>query len=917
MHRKNNPKRFLSVVAAVIVVCIYLGYRYEAIRENEARAYEYITVDHDTTWTKDDTLVFDRDVVIENNATLTLEKGTKIEFVSGHSAAIFVSDGRIVANGTEKEKVKITASDPDSGSFIQFRSPPGAEASFLRYVEISNLGNFSDGGPVAMKDIFVHTARAWEIEGIPALYFFSGKLHIENSFFIGNSYADIGVELDLKDENQGDFLEIVNSNFEDNDDNTAVMSKVYCGISAECRRRVLLKNNWYGDPGGPSGEIPNDDTQGEIVKGDVFLDGWKSSEVIADPVVIVPGITGSEKVWGKWKLDPILHTYDNLAQSFQENGYEKDKNLFEFPYDWHKSNEITSADLAEKIKEIISQTKVSRVDIAAHSMGGLVARAHVEGNEYKDNIDQLVTLGTPHKGVPEAYLKWEAGEGFFGLQEGLAKHHFKNEAKHNGYGDIYTYIRNEVPSVKELLPDYSYLFDVSLEEMRNYPRNYPTNNFLEELNEEENIQKLNKVNFINITGNISNEQTTISKIRVVDSTKSGLWEHGMPENFYDDETDQGLEYEEGDETVPKSSSQAISPNTSIEINSVHKDLPTKSQCKILYELANIEEEDCYYVDEWHIPNILLFNVFSPIDIQIIAPGGKRVGKNFATGELLNEIPGAYYTGYDTDTEFITIPNPEDGEYKVLTRGTGEGEYAIEIAKISQDETDPEGATEIGGMLRGSVTMGQEQERIIKVEEDEIITEEKDNVPPVVEIFSPEEKEYLNDQSVKIQYQTKDDVTIPEHIKIKLYLDGNVFNQEEIDLSLQKTGTHTLKITAIDEAGNESWKEVSFTAVSSLDSIARNIRQYYQLGLIKSKSDKKVLESYARVARHFLEHMEKIRNNPRIPESTREEIEERMNVSYKRYINTLIVQLKNPNQFKKTDARAKELLIDSLEYIVSL
>lgn len=188
---------------------------------------------------------------------------------------------------------------------------------------------------------------------------------------------------------------------------------------------------------------------------------------------------------------------------------------------------------------------------------------------------------------------------------------FEDNENNIAYEDIYSYIRSGIPSIRELLPDYDYLFDVSSGEMRKYAENYPTNIFLENINKEENLEKLNKVNFLNITGNVLNEQATISKIRVVDSVKPDRWEHGMPENFYDEDTDQGLERKEGDETVPKFSSQEINADASIEIDSLHLDLPTKAQCKILHELANIEENNCYYVDTWDIPSILLINVFSP------------------------------------------------------------------------------------------------------------------------------------------------------------------------------------------------------------------------------------------------------------------------------------------------------------------
>jgi pimeloyl-ACP methyl ester carboxylesterase len=40
----------------------------------------------------------------------------------------------------------------------------------------------------------------------------------------------------------------------------------------------------------------------------------------------------------------------------------------------------------------------SRVDVIAHSMGGLVARAYVEGPDYAGGVDRLILVGTPNAG---------------------------------------------------------------------------------------------------------------------------------------------------------------------------------------------------------------------------------------------------------------------------------------------------------------------------------------------------------------------------------------------------------------------------------------------------------------------------------------------------------------------------------------
>lgn len=87
-------------------------------------------------------------------------------------------------------------------------------------------------------------------------------------------------------------------------------------------------------------------------------------------------------------------------------------------------------------------------------------------------------------------------------------------------------------------------------------------------------------------------------------------------------------------------------------------------------------------------------LLSPVDMLITALDGKRIGKNFETGEEYNEIEGAFYSGFETDDEYITIPNPLDGEYKIELQGTGEGgefsvvtNYISDESSVSKDYTD--------------------------------------------------------------------------------------------------------------------------------------------------------------------------------------------------------------------------------------
>lgn len=851
-----KKKKLIEVLTLLLFASVFL-FSYNFSKADSL--YEDIDGDGYIIWHKDDDLSINSEVYIDPGMTLVIEKGSKVKL--GQYAYISVNGGRIVANGTNDEPIEITSVYPDSSALMEFvyekrDGIPEAEPSFLRYVQFSS-GGYEESQCIdcsAFLQYILPRANAFS-GGTPALYFRGGKLHIENCSFNDNKYADIGVEYWKNSENSDGYsLEIINSNFLGDSESVAIKSDITCedaGIS--CMKKVLLKNNWYGSYQGPTEEDDSSE-KGKQISGVYMLDGFRNNDLISDPTVVIPGIMGSFEVGGNLVLDPILKTYSNLVNSLDQNGYQENVNLFEFPYEWRNSNVITADLLKQKIQEIKSQTKVSKVDLVAHSMGGLLARQYIEGDDYQNDVDQLITLGAPHRGSPKSYLKWEAAEGFNDVLDKLGKKLFEMEAKHNGYDELKEYIQEKIVSVGELLPDDDYLKENG--EIRDYPNGYPRNYFLENLNNQDNLDNLKEVDFTNIIGK---NKDTISKFRVVESTVEGKWEHGMPENYYNPRTDRGIEYGEGDETVTVESSTGINSDKTIDdLDATHTQLPSRAQCKILAELSNKAENECNYInDVSEIASILTFGVFSPVDIQIVAPNGKRVGKDFESGEIINEIEGAYYSGFDSNNEFLTIPNPVDGKYKIFTQGTGDGNYKIEVAKITEDSATGI-ASESTATIEGAAFFGQEKEEEVRVEGSEVSVGNQDTIPPVISILSPEEnKNYLNNQTIRISYNVSDDVS--RNIKTEVFLDGDIFTDQNVNLSFQNLGEHTLKITATDEAGNKSEKEVKFKIETDIQSIIDNVNIYSSQGLIKNM-DKTILTYRLNLIREIDGMIESIERN---------------------------------------------------------
>ncbi|HEY4504230.1 MAG TPA: hypothetical protein VJI73_00475 [Candidatus Paceibacterota bacterium] len=207
-----------------------------------------------------------------------------------------------------------------------------------------------------------------------------------------------------------------------------------------------------------------------------------------EPVIIVPGILGSrlnrvsdgEEVWPETlkMVDPFhpddeylndlklnsageeiidinhgeivssvfgLNQYGNLIQKFKDNGYELGTDLFIVPYDWRLDIRTSSQELDSVIAQALDNSSTGKVNIIAHSMGGLLVKDYLirKGDLA---VNKLLFAGTPHLGAPKAFNALNYGDDFglkffmFGLN--------KNKAKD---------ISQNMPAVYELLPSREYV----------------------------------------------------------------------------------------------------------------------------------------------------------------------------------------------------------------------------------------------------------------------------------------------------------------------------------------------------------------------------------------------------------------------------------------------------------------------------
>ena len=623
------------------------------------------------------------------------------------------------------------------------------------------------------------------------------------------------------------------------------------------------------------------------------------------PVILVPGILGSEQKNGVWVLDPILHTYDNLMETFRANGFKDGEDLFSFPYQWRQSNILTAVQLKQKIDEVKIISRSNKVNIVAHSMGGLVTRQYAQSDKYENDIDQLIFLGTPHLGAPKAYLMYEGGELAHGFSDSVLKALLNGEARDLGYKSLFEYI-NKFPinSISELLPIFDYLKESGAVVNKIYPQGYPRNIFLENLNFNNQVISNLNIRLTNIVGSLINNNT-IHTIRVIKSVYLPLWVNGYPENYYareDDVLDDfGLEYGLGDGTVPKQSAEFIKNNL-LRIASEHSRLPDNSALNIISILQNKDNPNL--VNKDYFPNLkmIIIKILSPADIVVVAPDGKRVGKDFTTGQEFNEIDGAFYSGFETDNEFVTIPNPIDGSYRIETQGTGSGgEYTIVAGFIENATTSEREFT--GNILPEQITgvdvyVDTAQNNIVSMIP-------LDQIPPKIEILSPNFMDYPRSANLPVVVTTTD--LESGVFSQEISLDGTMIqNGEVVDLFYKKLGDHQIIVSSTDFQNNLSVSSTKFRIIATVSSTVQDIQRAYLIGWIKNK--KIVQELIEEVKENF--SLNKHKDKGTHCKS------EKLDMKKENHIKDIYKDLEKYLRKKYINKQAHDLLMEDIEWLIN-
>ena len=128
------------------------------------------------------------------------------------------------------------------------------------------------------------------------------------------------------------------------------------------------------------------------------------------PIVFVHGWKGMD-FSGCTRPDDYPDTYfQSVDEYLQQAGYPVYYARLETSYCYTPPLRANVVPLTTAINQAKTDTQQPKVILIAHSMGGLVSRAYIEGPEYAGDVAALFTFGSPHLGTPIVDLLVFAGD---------------------------------------------------------------------------------------------------------------------------------------------------------------------------------------------------------------------------------------------------------------------------------------------------------------------------------------------------------------------------------------------------------------------------------------------------------------------------------------------------------------------------
>ncbi len=780
----------------LLLLAILFFWPFESRAETEEVIPANLSIVGETAW-EGRKILNGSQVRVEAGATLRILPGTTIV---GNNGAMLYILGKLSAEGEKERKIRFTANPTiKQSSSLTFFIESGASSE----IKLSNFILERGGGNQGSAALSTLTIR--------------NKADISQGIVKRNRISAI--------KNWGKDLKITDCEIYENE-RLALENKSLTEVKAE--------NNWWGGDNGPnqSDTAPDNKTVGLV-----DFSPWQEKGPI--PFVFLPGIGGSlsfrlfnDNFHDYWFLNPIgTSAYRTFVKNLILTGYEYEKNFFWGFYDWRLSNsESASQYLKKLIDEIKAKNAHFEVNLLAHSMGGLMARSYVQSDYFGEDVNRLVTLGTPHWGSSDIYAIWENEE--FpeeNLPVEIYLWYLNNFDRNGGQAPI---VKTQVPSLGEMLPIYDYLKEKSSGELINYTSQEAKNSFLENLRAKSFLTG-ERVAFDAFAGV---GEATLEKIEVRSEEKGeNYWRDGKP-----DPLPPVKDISQGDNRVTELSAVAgreIGGNA-ILISSNHGELPEKGM-KEIFDQMKIKPKNPWVTSALHY---FIFGLSGLVDV-IIEDG---VGRVISSSE--RTIPDSQFIEDSVENKKLAYADfpievgnekPEKIKIKLAGRENGKIDLAFWVTnsdgKFKHLTFEREMAPEVS--LELEIALSEDDAGEVTME----VTKEK--YIDALQFISPKEGErFLNWQKLKPELSF---LQIPGQSgggALQFFMNEEEWAGETINLKELALGRQTLKVKNManeydnqNQTGGETFEEktVNFEVATSIKSLITLINRAYEEGEIMS------------------------------------------------------------------------------------
>lgn len=584
-------------------------------------------------------------------------------------------------------------------------------------------------------------------------------------------------------------------------------------------------------------------------------------------------ISGKPSVISSMSSDSVVETvlgfdvYRRIINSFTANGYRVGIDFFASPYDWRLDLASSTQKLDTTIKDALKHSLTGKVNIVAHSMGGLLVKEYLRSLSSTSFVNKLVLVGVPEIGSPKAFKALAFGDNF-GVNLGPVDILDPDRVKTIG---------QNMPAVYQLLPsrDYfskigSYIIDnvtttapllLSFQQSRDFMLSKPSDsrnaNLLsraDTFHQALDTQRFNipasseyRVAACQIKG-------TIGKIRINKKNKFDI----IP-------TD-------GDGTVPLKSAIATAgfSNNYFALGSVMEvdhmglvgdsrtvglitDIITSSSTPVIPAGVATSSLDCVVPPSTiSSQKTTSFSTHSPVALHVYDNQGRHLGPN-TSGDIEFGIPGSRYERIE-DNSFAYLPYGQT--YRVEARATGLGTFDLKARVYNGTEIESlitylnvPLTTSMAVAKMTAVDMANLPALSLDNDGDGIVDV---NISPTAKLIGNQ----ANDLTAPVVFVTGGPVDGGEYSRenaftvaatandldsgiagISMLLDGEpvATTSLALDFFSLRLGEHIFTVDAYDKAGN--WEEIvsNFKVYADSTSTLADINKAYELGWITKKS----------------------------------------------------------------------------------